>query len=168
MSSSHCCFPTCIRISQEAGQAVWSPHLFQPSERQKRREGQSVPLAPAGSVVPRIENTPSGTEVHVRWAGVGWGRRPTPNPRSFPSSVTRLEPRKSRAGVCVRERVRVHVSVRDGTLCVCVCVCVCTDVRGTGEKKERKEKKKKKKTNPEGGKDEIGSLVGPPCLGKSF
>ena len=28
MSSSNCCFPTCIQISQEAGQVVWYSHLF--------------------------------------------------------------------------------------------------------------------------------------------
>ena len=29
ISSSNCCFLTCIQISQEAGQAVWYAHLFQ-------------------------------------------------------------------------------------------------------------------------------------------
>ena len=29
MSSSNCCFLTCIQISQEAGQEVWYSHLFQ-------------------------------------------------------------------------------------------------------------------------------------------
>ena len=29
MSSSNCCFLTCIHVSQEAGQAVWYSHLFQ-------------------------------------------------------------------------------------------------------------------------------------------
>ena len=29
MSSSNCCFLTCIQISQETGQVVWYPHLFQ-------------------------------------------------------------------------------------------------------------------------------------------
>ena len=29
MSSSNCCFLTCIQVSQEAGQIVWYPHLFQ-------------------------------------------------------------------------------------------------------------------------------------------
>ena len=29
MSSSNCCFLTCIQISQEAGQGVWYSHLFQ-------------------------------------------------------------------------------------------------------------------------------------------
>ena len=29
MLSSNCCFLTCIKISQEAGQAVWYSHLFQ-------------------------------------------------------------------------------------------------------------------------------------------
>ena len=29
MSSSNCCFPTCIQISQEASQVVWYSHLFQ-------------------------------------------------------------------------------------------------------------------------------------------
>ena len=29
MSSSNCCFRTCIQISQEAGQAVWYSRLFQ-------------------------------------------------------------------------------------------------------------------------------------------
>ena len=29
MSSSDCCFLTCIQISQEAGQVVWYAHLFQ-------------------------------------------------------------------------------------------------------------------------------------------
>ena len=29
MSSSTCCFLTCIQVSQEAGQVVWSSHLFQ-------------------------------------------------------------------------------------------------------------------------------------------
>ena len=28
MSSSNCCFMTCIQISQEAGQVVWHSHLF--------------------------------------------------------------------------------------------------------------------------------------------
>ena len=31
MSSSNCCFLTCIHISQEAGQVVWYSHLFQNS-----------------------------------------------------------------------------------------------------------------------------------------
>ena len=29
MSSSNCCFLTCIQISQEADQVVWYAHLFQ-------------------------------------------------------------------------------------------------------------------------------------------
>src|SRR5574338_1264687 len=29
MSSSNCCFLTCIQISQEVDQLVWSSHLFQ-------------------------------------------------------------------------------------------------------------------------------------------
>ena len=29
MSSSNCCFLTCIQISQEGGQVVWYSHLFQ-------------------------------------------------------------------------------------------------------------------------------------------
>ena len=29
MSSSNCCFLTCIQVSQEAGQIVWYSHLFQ-------------------------------------------------------------------------------------------------------------------------------------------
>ena len=29
MSSSNCCFLTCIQISQEADQGVWDSHLFQ-------------------------------------------------------------------------------------------------------------------------------------------
>ena len=29
MSSSNCCFLTCIQVSQEAGQVVWYCHLFQ-------------------------------------------------------------------------------------------------------------------------------------------
>ena len=29
MSSSNCCFLTCMQISQEAGQVVWYSHLFQ-------------------------------------------------------------------------------------------------------------------------------------------
>ena len=29
MSSSNCCFLTCLHISQEAGQVVWYSHLFQ-------------------------------------------------------------------------------------------------------------------------------------------
>ena len=29
MSSSNCCFLTCIQVSQEAGQVVWYAHLFQ-------------------------------------------------------------------------------------------------------------------------------------------
>ena len=29
MSSSNCCFLTCIQISQEAGKVVWCSHLFQ-------------------------------------------------------------------------------------------------------------------------------------------
>ena len=28
MSSSNCCFLTCIQISQEAGQVVWHSYLF--------------------------------------------------------------------------------------------------------------------------------------------
>ena len=28
MSSSNCCFLTCIQISQESGQVVWYSHLF--------------------------------------------------------------------------------------------------------------------------------------------
>ena len=31
MSSSNCCFLTCIQISQDAGQVVWYSHLFQNS-----------------------------------------------------------------------------------------------------------------------------------------
>ena len=29
MSSSNCCFVTCMQVSQEAGQVVWYAHLFQ-------------------------------------------------------------------------------------------------------------------------------------------
>ena len=29
MSSSNCCFLTCIQVSEEAGQVVWYSHLFQ-------------------------------------------------------------------------------------------------------------------------------------------
>ena len=29
MSSSNCCFLTCIQVSQEAGQMIWYSHLFQ-------------------------------------------------------------------------------------------------------------------------------------------
>ena len=29
MSSSNCCFLTCIQISQAAGQVVWYSHLFE-------------------------------------------------------------------------------------------------------------------------------------------
>ena len=29
MSSANCCFLSCIQVSQEAGQVVWSSHLFQ-------------------------------------------------------------------------------------------------------------------------------------------
>ena len=29
MSSSNCCFLTCIQVSQEAGQVVWYSYLFQ-------------------------------------------------------------------------------------------------------------------------------------------
>ena len=29
LSSSNCCFLTCIQISQEAGQVIWYSHLFQ-------------------------------------------------------------------------------------------------------------------------------------------
>ena len=29
MSSSNCCFLTCIYVSQKAGQVVWYSHLFQ-------------------------------------------------------------------------------------------------------------------------------------------
>ena len=29
MSSSNCCFLTCIQVSQESGQVVWNSHLFQ-------------------------------------------------------------------------------------------------------------------------------------------
>ena len=29
MSSSNCCFLTCIDVSQEAGQVVWYSHFFQ-------------------------------------------------------------------------------------------------------------------------------------------
>ena len=28
MSKSNCCFLTCIQVSEEAGKAVWYPHLF--------------------------------------------------------------------------------------------------------------------------------------------
>ena len=28
MSSSNCCFLTCIQVSQEAGQVVWYSHLY--------------------------------------------------------------------------------------------------------------------------------------------
>ena len=29
VSSSNCCFPTCIQVSQEVGQVLWYSHLFQ-------------------------------------------------------------------------------------------------------------------------------------------
>ena len=29
MSSSNCCFQTCLQVSQDAGQVVWYSHLFQ-------------------------------------------------------------------------------------------------------------------------------------------
>ena len=28
VSSSNCCFLTCVQVSEEAGKAVWYPHLF--------------------------------------------------------------------------------------------------------------------------------------------
>ena len=33
MSSSNCCFLTCIQVSQEAGQVVWYSHLFKNSHQ---------------------------------------------------------------------------------------------------------------------------------------
>ena len=33
MFSSHCCFVTCIQVSQEAGQVVWYSHLFKINHR---------------------------------------------------------------------------------------------------------------------------------------
>ena len=35
MSSSNCCFLTCIQISQEADQVVWYSHLFQKLNEKK-------------------------------------------------------------------------------------------------------------------------------------
>ena len=35
MSSSNCCFLTCIQISQEAGQVVWYSHLFKNFPKKK-------------------------------------------------------------------------------------------------------------------------------------
>ena len=29
LSSSNCCFLTCIQVSQDAGQVIWYSHLFQ-------------------------------------------------------------------------------------------------------------------------------------------
>ena len=29
VSSSNCCFLTCVQVSEEAGKAVWYPHLFE-------------------------------------------------------------------------------------------------------------------------------------------
>ena len=37
MSSSYCCFLTCIQISQEAGQVVWYAHLFSIKTTEHRR-----------------------------------------------------------------------------------------------------------------------------------
>ena len=57
MSSSNCCFLTCIQISQEAGQVVWYAHLF-----------QNVPQFIASSVVPTlcdpIDYSLPGSSVH--------------------------------------------------------------------------------------------------------
>ena len=36
MSSSNCCFLTCIRVSQEAGQVVWYSRLFQSFPHKRR------------------------------------------------------------------------------------------------------------------------------------
>ena len=35
MSSSNCCFLTCIQVSQKAGQVVWYAHLFQNFPQEK-------------------------------------------------------------------------------------------------------------------------------------
>ena len=43
MSSSKCCFMTCIQISQEAGQVVWYSHHFQNFPQPVHRKAESCP-----------------------------------------------------------------------------------------------------------------------------
>ena len=53
MSSSNCCFFTCIQVSQEAGQVVWYSHLFQ--------------SFPPFVVIHTVRNSLAFLMTHVHW-----------------------------------------------------------------------------------------------------
>ena len=59
MSSSNCCFLTCIQSSQEAGQVVWYSHLFLEFSTvycDPHRQRLSFPLVPIKSLPAMQEN----------------------------------------------------------------------------------------------------------------
>ena len=53
MSSSNCCFLTCMQISQEAGQVVWYSHLFQNFPPQETLKDSSASVS-VGSLGPGV------------------------------------------------------------------------------------------------------------------
>ena len=58
MSSSNCCFLTCIQVSQEAGQVAWYSHLFQNFPQFiviHRVEGFSMDLTEAEDIKKRCQ-----------------------------------------------------------------------------------------------------------------
>ena len=79
MSSSNCCFLTCIQVSQEAGQVVWYAHLFQNLFKQElilvqfSSVAQSHPTFcnPMDCSTPGLpvhRQLPEFTQTHVHWA----------------------------------------------------------------------------------------------------
>ena len=116
-----------LTSSSVAWKEVFIPSCL-PSERQRRREGRSIPLALAGSWFlshwsPK-HSTGHGGSCAVRWGGVGWGgvgwggvggllQIP-----AVPSSDTSLKSVKSWTGDCVCECMHVRVYVRNGA-CAC-------------------------------------------------
>ena len=74
MSSSNCCFLTCIHVSQEAGQVVWHSHLFQNFSQFSRLDSIScrseldyLSLSEGLSQITMCENTIQNSDTQVNF-----------------------------------------------------------------------------------------------------
>ena len=67
MSSSNCCFLTCIQLSQEAGQVVWYSHLFQ-----NFPQFIVIPIVKGFGIVNKADWCFSGTLVLFPWSKECW------------------------------------------------------------------------------------------------
>ena len=81
MSSSNCCFLTCIQISQEAGQLVWCSHIF------KNFPQFVVIVVVNKSIAQLVKNLPSVQETpwfDPRVEKIPWKRKWQPTSVSLP------------------------------------------------------------------------------------